>query len=174
MTYLSAARAGIYLFIFVLVFFSSYLGISRRLLALLLVYSCRLSSFIKNSVSGAGRGGSVQGAKSAGCSGIVLPPSCQVGLLLASPLGARKARRKRRRDKERGRRWRKSKKKQKNTNFLPSSMLGLLVSAFLNLCYSDIFREVDGGIFRAFYWIRISLAEESENDKTSPEVRKSP
>lgn len=53
-------------------------------------------------------------------------------------------------------------------------MLGLLVSAFLNLCYLDIFREVDGGIFRAFYWIRISLAEESENDKTSPEVRKSP
>lgn len=68
----------------------------------------------------------------------------------------------------------KVKKNKKNTNFLPSSMLGLLVSAFLNLCYSDIFREVDGGIFRAFYRIRISLAEESENDKTSPEVRKSP
>lgn len=95
-----------FIFSFFFFFFSSYLGISRRLLALLLVYSCRLSSFIKNSVSGAGRGGSVQGAKSAGCSGIVLPPSCQVGLLLASPLGARKASRKRRRDKERGRRWR--------------------------------------------------------------------
>lgn len=106
LTYLSAARAGIFLFFLLRFFFPSYLGISRRLLALLLVYSCRLSSFIKNSVSGAGRGGGAFRERSRQAARESSSPSCQVGLLLASPLGARKARRKRRRDKERGRRWR--------------------------------------------------------------------
>lgn len=143
LTYLLAARVGIFFFFF----FPASVSLAAFWHSSWFIYAVSHQILKSQSVGQAERERSRQAARESSS------PSCQVGLLLASPLGARKARRKRRRDKERGRSWRSaSEKREKPLTPLPSFTLGLLVPALLTLCCADIFRKVDGGISRAFYW----------------------